>query len=497
MIRALLLIAVLVPAACSRSTTDNAEVAPVTAAAIEAEAAVTPDLPAFIPQTRPLSRNSEIATIFSTPALNAEVLRLEAALARAQAFHGVIPQSAADAISAAAIPENIPQDAIDAEYAVVRHRMVAFLNVFRRSLDEESANYLHFGATTVDLYDSAAMLQMRASVFEMIENLRTIELQLIELADRYKDTPMIGRTLGQHALPITFGKKLSGYIGENRRHIERLADLLDRIERSIIMKGAVGSYLGLGPEGQNIEARMAVELGLPAPYPDDWHASRDVFAEFALVQAMMARTWGRLGQEVFLLQMTDIGSVMEELSSGAVGSSTMPHKVNPSLSEALIQHSRTIPRLAEIVLDDMVNFFERDNTSRPNRAIEDVAIATEEMLGDASRLLSRIRVDEARMAENLQRSQGWILTQRIVFAVQEDLGREAAEHRLRDLAAAATGTGASLRDAIESDAELSALLSPEELEALLDPNTYLGLDAALVDAVIAEARAARLEDPVR
>jgi adenylosuccinate lyase len=495
--RALLLIAALVPAACSRSTTDNAEVAPVAAAAIEAEAAVTPASPAFIPQTRPLSRNSEIATIFSTPALNAEVLRLEAALARAQAFHGVIPQSAADAISAAAIPENIPQDAIDAEYAVVRHRMVAFLNVFRRSLNEESANYLHFGATTVDLYDSAAMLQMRASVFEMIEDLRTIELQLIELADRYKDTPMIGRTLGQHALPITFGKKLSGYIGENRRHIERLADLLDRIERSIIMKGAVGSYLGLGPEGQNIEARMAVELGLPAPYPDDWHASRDVFAEFALVQAMMARTWGRLGQEVFLLQMTDIGSVMEELSSGAVGSSTMPHKVNPSLSEALIQHSRTIPRLAEIVLDDMVNFFERDNTSRPNRAIEDVAIATEEMLGDASRLLSRIRVDEARMAENLQRSQGWILTQRIVFAVQEDLGREAAEHRLRDLAAAATGTGASLRDAIESDAELSALLSPEELEALLDPNTYLGLDAALVDAVIAEARAARLEDPVR
>ncbi|QNL19657.1 hypothetical protein HXX25_10170 [Hyphobacterium sp. CCMP332] len=497
MIRALLLIAALVPAACSRSTTDNAEVAPVTAAAIEAEAAVTPDPPAFIPQTRPLSRNSEIATIFSTPALNAEVLRLEAALARAQAFHGVIPQSAADAISAAAVPENIPQDAIDAEYAVVRHRMVAFLNVFRRSLDEESANYLHFGATTVDLYDSAAMLQMRASVFEMIENLRTIELQLIELADRYKDTPMIGRTLGQHALPITFGKKLSGYIGENRRHIDRLADLLDRIERSIIMKGAVGSYLGLGPEGQNVEARMAVELGLPAPYPDDWHASRDVFAEFALVQAMMARTWGRLGQEVFLLQMTDIGSVMEAVPTGSVGSSTMPHKVNPSLSEALIQHSRTIPRLAEIVLDDMVNFFERDNTSRPNRAIEDVAIATEEMLGDASRLLSRIRVDEARMAENLQRSQGWILTQRIVFAVQEDLGREAAEHRLRDLAAAATGTGASLRDAIESDAELSALLSPEELEALLDPNTYLGLDAALVDAVIAEARAARLEDPVR
>lgn len=493
--RLLLLISALLPIACSESRTDDA--LPPEPAAAEAETATARPEPAFIPQTAPLSHNSEIAAIFSASALNAQVLRLEAALARAQAFHGVIPQSAADAITAAAVPENIPQDEIDAEYAIVRHRMVAFLNVFRRTLDEESANYLHYGATTVDLYDSAAMLQMREAVFEMIEDLRNIELQLFEIAERYRDTPMIGRTLGQHALPVTFGKKLSGYIGENRRHIDRLAGLLARIERSISMKGAVGSYLGMGPEGLNVEARMAVELGLPAPYPDDWHASRDVFAEFALVQAMIARTYGRLGQEIFLLQMTDIGSVVEQRPDGAVGSSTMPHKVNPSLSEALIQHSRRIPRLAEIVLDDMVNFFERDNTSRPNQAIEEVALATEEMLGDASRLISRLRVNESRMAENLQRSQGWILTQRIVFAVQDELGREAAEQHMRNLATAAAGTGASLREAIEGDEVLSTLLASDELEILLDPGTYLGLDAALVDTVIAEARTARQSDPVR
>lgn len=451
----------------------------------------------FVPQAQILSPNREIEHIFSTRALNAQVLRLEAALARAQAQEGVIPQSAADAITAAAIPENIPQDAIDAEYAVVRHRMVALLNVLRRSLDEDSANYLHYGATTVDLYDSAAMLQMRDAVYALIADLRVIELQLIELADRYKTTPMIGRTLGQHALPLTYGKSVSGYIGENRRHIDRLRDLLDRIERSIIMKGAVGSYLGLGPEGQRVEARMAQELGLPAPYPDDWHASRDVFAEFALVQSMMAHTYARLGQEVFLLQMTDIGAVVEERPGGAVGSSTMPHKVNPSLSEALIQHGRTLPRLAEIVQDDMVNFFERDNTSRPNRAVGDVALATEDMLGDASRLIARLRVNEARMAETLELSEGWILTQRIVFALQDDLGREGAEHRLRDLAAEASETGASLRDALESEPDLIALFEPGELDALLNPRTYLGLDAALVDAVIAQARAARETDPVQ
>ncbi|HAQ35809.1 MAG: hypothetical protein CMF74_13225 [Maricaulis sp.] len=451
---------------------------------------------AFVPRAAVLSPNTEIAAIFSDASLNAQVLRLEAALARAQATHGVIPQAAADAISAAAIADNIPQDELDSEYAVVRHRMVALLNVLRRSLDEDSADYLHFGATTVDLYDSAAMLQMREATYALIADLRTIELQLIEQAEHYRDTPMIGRTLGQHALPITFGKKLSGYIGENRRHIDRLSDLLERIDRSIIMKGAVGSYLGLGPEGRNVERQMARELGLPDPYPDDWHAGRDVFAEFALVQSMIAHTWARLGQEVFLLQMTDIGSVHEQLPGGSVGSSTMPHKINPSLSEALIQHGRVIPRLAEIVQDDMINIFERDNTSRPNDAIADLALATEAMLGDTSRLIARLRVDQDRMAQNLQRSEGWILTQRIVFALQDELGREGAEHRLRDLAASASETGASLREAIEADADLLALFEPGELDALLDPLTYLGLDGEIVDAVVAEALAARAHDPV-
>ena len=494
--RALFLAAATVLWGCSDAPQDDAAQTPEIEVEHTPVATVEP-IERFAPTIAPLTRNTQIEAIFTTASLNAQVLQLEAALARAQAQYGVIPQSAADAITAAAIPENIPQADIDAEYAIVRHRMVALLNVLRRSLDAESADYLHFGATTVDLYDSAIMLQMRDSVFEMIADLRTIELQLFELADHYKSTPMIGRTLGQHARPITFGKKLAGYIGENRRHIDRLSGVLQRIERSISMRGAVGSFLGLGPEGRQVEIRMAAELGLPEPYPEDWHASRDVFAEYALVQAMIAQTYGRLGQEIFLLQMTDIGSVVERRPGGTVGSSSMPHKINPSLSEALIQHSRRIPRLADIVQDDMINFFERDNTSRPNQAVEDVARATEDMLGDASRLISRLEVNEARMAENLQLSQGWILTQRIVFAVQDHLGREGAEHRLRDLAAEAVETGASLREAVESDAELYALLEPASWEALFDPTTYLGLDAEIVDEVIARARAARANDPVR
>jgi adenylosuccinate lyase len=211
---------------------------------------------------------------------------------------------------------------------------------------------------------------------------------------------------------------------------------------------------------------------------------------------MISRTWGRFGQEIFLLQMTDIAEVVEMRASSAVGSSTMPHKINPALSHALRQHARTVPRLAEIVADDMINYFERDNTSRPNDALEAVSLAAEDMLIDASRLVSRLAVDADRMRANLDVSEGWIMTQRLVFTLGETVGRKHAEARLRELADEALGTGASLREAVAGDAELGAVLTPDELDALLDPTTYLGLDGPLVDAVIEQALAARAKDPV-
>ena len=437
-----------------------------------------------------------VEATFSDDSLNGYVLQIEAALARAQAAEGVIPQSAADAITRAALPGAVPADELAAEYDIVRHRMVAFLHVFSRSLDPDAANYLHYGATTVDIYDTARMLQVRQSILLTIEDLREIELQLIELAETYRDTPMIGRTLGQHALPITFGKTVSGWIGENRRHIDRLTDLLDRVERSAIMKGAVGSYVGLGDRAQAVERRFSAELGLDEPYADDWHASRDVFAEYAADLALIARFYGRIGQDVFLLQSTDIAEVVERRSSTAVGSSTMPHKNNPSLSEALIQYARIIPRQAEVVGDDMINMFERDNTSRPNRAVADIAIETEDMLSTASRLIGRLDVNADTMRRNLDRSGGWILSQRFVFALAPHMGRTEAEELVREMAAAAHDSGATLREAALAQPAIRAALTDAEIDALLDPTTYLGLAGEQVDSVVAAARAAREHDPV-
>jgi adenylosuccinate lyase len=233
------------------------------------------------------------------------------------------------------------------------------------------------------------------------------------------------------------------------------------------------------------------------PYAADWHPARDVFAEYAGVLAIISRSWGRFGQEVFLLQTTDIAELVERRPTTAVGSSTLPHKNNPSLSEALMQRSRIIPRLAEIVGDDMINTFERDNTSRPNQQLDMISVETAQMLSEARRLVARLDVRTDTMRANLDRSGGWILSQRLVFALAPALGREHSEALMRELAASAIADGLSLRQALASNAEINETLSAQEIDALLDPATYLGQVGAQVDAVIAQARAAREADPVQ
>ena len=299
--------------------------------------------------------------------------------------------------------------------------MVALINVWRRALPSDVRDYVHFGATTVDIYDTALTLQLRRSTLLLIGRLRHLETVMMDLAISTKDAVMPGRTLGQHALPITFGKKVSTWIGENRRHIERLKAVLRELERSAILKGAVGTYAGLGDKAIEIEQSFANELGLKSAYPDDWHGTRDVYASYALTLALIAKSYGRIGQELFLLQITDIGETTELRSSTSVSSSSMAQKVNPSKSEVLIQASRSIPRLAEVVLDDVINFFERDNTSGPNAVLEEISIQSDENLKIAAQLLTAIEIDRETMRSNFARSKGFIMAQRVTNALSVKL----------------------------------------------------------------------------
>jgi len=440
--------------------------------------------------------DASVEAVFASAQTNQYVLDIEAALARAQAAHGAVPKSAADEITRKANIRFAPLDEIAKERDIVQHRMVALLNVWRRSIDEDARQYVHYGATTVDIYDTALTLQLRRSTLILIGRLRRIESVLIDLARANQDAVMPGRTLGQHALPITFGKKVSTWIGENRRNIERLKLVLVELEQSAILKGAVGTYAGLGERAMEIETSFAKELGLRAPYPDDWHGSRDVYANYALALALISKSFGHIGQELFLLQTTDIGETDEPRDANSVSSSSMAQKVNPKRSEVLIQASRTIPRLAEVVLDDVVNFFERDNTSGPNAALEEISIKSADNLKTALELLEQLEVNRDAMRANLGRTKGFIMAQRVAFALSAELGKDRADKLVHDIIHRAMQKNIAFRSALLDDPTASRLLSAADIDRLLEADGYLGLSRASVEAVIARAKALGQSDPV-
>ncbi len=424
--------------------------------------------------------SGSVADIFAPDARNARVMQVEAAIATAQAEYGIIPASAAEEITRTASTDYAPLEEVEAEYEIVRHRMVALLNVWRRSLSEDAANALHLGITTVDIYDTVMILQLLDASDLLLDDMLALEQDLVCLAAAYRDTPMIGRTLGQHALPITFGKKVAVWAGANRRNIDRMIEVRARLRSSGILKGAVGTHLGLGDRGVEVERRVSALLGLAPPEPADWRAARDVFAEYAFTLALASKSSAGIGQEVFMLQMTDIAEVEERRSGTAVGSSTMPHKQNPNLSEALIYYGRTIPAMADILLEDVVNVFERDNTSRPNETLGLITIEAADMMRDTRRLIGRLVVDPARMRSNLDTSGGLIMSQRILLFLASSMDREDAEARIRAAALASVSVGPDFRSLLLADPVIGPRLV-SDIDRLLDPTSELGLAAQQVD----------------
>ena len=434
----------------------------------------------------------DIAYIYSYDNTNQIVMNIEAALARAQASQGIIPEWAAEEITKKAEVRYMPKTEVDAENEFVRHRLVSRLNVWKRSLENGAEEYLHYGATTVDIFDTVLVLQIKASLGILIDDLIEIENLLLKLTKDNIETYMAGRTIGQHALPITFGKKTSTWLAENRRNIKRLKAVEEKINRSVILKGAVGTYLGLGPKGIETELLMSQELGLGTPYIADWHGVRDVFAEYALTLALISKSFGRIGDELTLLQMTEIGETLENLGFKAIGSSTMPHKKNPRGPGNLVNFSRIIPRQSEIILDDMVNSFERDQP-RSDETLKDISITSELMTNTAIRLFNELEVNKDVMRKNLNITNGLILSQRVTYFLADIIGKDTAESIIHDIAMKAIAENISLSDAIKNDKIASQYFTDQDLKNLLDPETYIGLAIEQVEIIINQIESNRLD----
>ncbi len=428
---------------------------------------------------------NQVADVFKSQYRNQLFMDVEAALAQAQAELEIIPQWAADEISSKADVKYLKQKDIDKEQSLVRHTLVARLNVWKRSIDNNASEYLHYGATTVDIWDTVLVLQIDDSIDLLIDDLLEIEDYLITLTKDNLYTYMPGRTLGQHALPITFGKKTSTWLAENRRNIERLEHVQSKIKKSGILKGAVGSYLGLGDNAIKTESLMMRNLGLDDPSKDDWHGIRDVFAEYALTLAIISKSFGRIGNELTLLQMTEIGETEEYLGNRSVGSSTMPQKKNPRGPGDLIEFSRVIPRLSEIVLDDMINSFERDG-QKSDDELKMISVESEKMINRAKPLLKELKVNKEKMRENLEITNGLILSQRLTFYLADKIGKDTANDLMHDIAKYALNNNISLKDAALNNKIVNQNITENTLKDILDPETYIGLAADQAQIIVKE-----------
>ena len=428
---------------------------------------------------------NQVADVFKSQYRNQLFMYVEAALAQAQAELEIIPQWAADEIKSKADVKYLKQKDIDKEQSLVRHTLVARLNVWKRSIDNNASEYLHYGATTVDIWDTVLVLQIDDSIDLLIDDLLEIEEYLITLTKDNLYTYMPGRTLGQHALPITFGKKTSTWLAENRRNIERLEHVQSKIKKSGILKGAVGSYLGLGDNAIKTESLMMRNLGLDDPSKDDWHGIRDVFAEYALTLAIISKSFGRVGNELTLLQMTELGETEEYLGNRSVGSSTMPQKKNPRGPGDLIEFSRVIPRLSEIVLDDMINSFERDG-QKSDDELKMISVESEKMINRAKPLLKELKVNKKKMRANLEITNGLILSQRLTFYLADKIGKDTANDLMHDIAKYALNNNISLKDAALNNKIVNQNITENTLKDILDPETYIGLAAEQAQIIVKE-----------
>lgn len=417
-------------------------------------------------------------------------LDYEAALARAEARVGLIPEHAAVEITRKAQAQLFDAGTIKAGIDKAVHPLVPVIWRLSELCEGDAGGYVHWGATTQDVMDTALILQIRDALVLIERGLGDVIRTLAALASAHRATPMVGRTHGQQALPMTFGFKVAIWLAECLRHAERLVACKPRLLVGEF-GGAVGTLAGIAEHGFAVRTQLMAELGLIEPVIA-WHSSRDHLAEFSAINAALCATLGKIAHEIIKLQMIEIGEVEESWEAGKVGSSTMPQKRNPMLCEAILTLSRLTRQHALISVDGMMHDFERDWSSVQMEweYIPELCIMTHAALAMMDRVLSSLAVHPDRMLSNLLMSGGQLVAERVMFALADHLGRQKAHDLVHEISMSAFEKRTPFGDALKAHPEVSSRLSSTEIEALLDPTTYVGLSAEFVDNVLASMPAA-------
>ncbi|MCC5969460.1 MAG: adenylosuccinate lyase family protein [Pararhodobacter sp.] len=435
---------------------------------------------------------------FCTPAMRAVFadearigawLQAEVALARAQAGLGLIPPEAADEIARVARVDALDLAAMKAEYDLSGVAIIPLVRHLGALCSDEARRWVHWGATTQDILDTGFTLQIRDALALMANDLDTAIRALAVLAARHRDTVMAGRSFQQQAVPITFGYKSAVWLDELLRHRARLPALRDRVLVGQL-GGAVGTLATLGDDGMAVRAAMMQSLGLGEALIT-WHTARDRWAELVHWLAMVGATLGKIGTEIALLMRSEVAELREPLIKGRGGSSTMPQKRNPVACPQIIALARRLRDLPGGQLDAMVQEHERGTGAMPVEwaVVPDAFLLLSGAFCHALPLLQKLEVDATQMRANLDAGGGLLMSEAVMMGLAPHIGRGAAHERVTAAARKAQVTGGTLRKALLEDAAITAHLTPEALDHLLDPGNYTGSAGSMVDDVLELARA--------
>jgi 3-carboxy-cis,cis-muconate cycloisomerase len=428
--------------------------------------------------------------VFSSESLLQSWLDVWAALAAAEAEVGLIPAAAAEKIGAVAKAENFDLDQISRGIDEGRHILMPAIRALTRAAGD-SGKFVHWGATTNDITDTGLILQIRQALDLIEPELRKTISILVTLARRYRSHAMAARTHWQHALPITFGFKVALWIDELGRHSERLAESRSKILIAQIGGGA-GTLASLGAKAADVQIAFARRLKLQLP-DAPWYTLRDRSAELISNIGLLAATMERINSEIGRLSGTEIGELSEPQTKTQVGSSTMPQKVNPIVTERVAATCKIIRGMVPIMQSLMLVTHERDASAMTAEwlVVPQTLIMIDGVLAHSNNILSGLQVFPARMTKNLGLTEGAIVAEAVMMGLAEHIGREEAHEIMIAAAKQAAAKELPLIDVLLAYEKIRESLSEAELRSLVDPNNHLGLAEAIVDKVTARALASQ------
>ncbi|HEX7232100.1 MAG TPA: 3-carboxy-cis,cis-muconate cycloisomerase [Candidatus Binatia bacterium] len=435
----------------------------------------------------PLFSDEKIADLLSDDAFVRALVDVEIVLARVEARLGVIQRNAAEQI-AEARAETIDVQTLTKGTLRSGFPIIALVEELRKQVGGEAAPFVHWGATTQDIMDTACILQIRSATELFKTGLTDIVRDLSALAERHRNLVLAGRTHGQQALPVTFGVKIAAWIAPLLRHLQRLEEILPRL-MVVQFGGAAGTLAALGDKGLPVMQALAEELRLGMPLMP-WHAQRDSLVEFAGWLSLVTGTLGKMAQDVILLAQTEIGEVGESAEQGRGGSSTMPQKSNPITSELMIAAARTNASLLSAMHNAQIQEQERATHGWQMEwlVLPQMMLLTSGALKHAVYLASHLQADGKTMRENMARANDLVLAEAAVFALARIMPKGRAEELVKKACGVAVNEAKPLIDVVKKLSEREIAHGSVDWKSLAQPERYLGASNEILDRVLETAR---------